>query len=106
MRQPTLKNIEVIGLADPSCYGEVHISSFIVYCTPNQLRKVEQYCHQYKNLEVAKVTQEGKLILCFECVHETEIKQLIQSLEKLAGVMNVSMVYHAVNEGGDNETNA
>ena len=71
-----------------------HISSFILYCHPEQAEQIAEKLASFDALEVHAKDDKGKFVLVTEAPHQGVILDRIEALTALDGVIDVSMVYH------------
>ena len=76
--------------------GEMHISSFILRCLPDQLASIAETAASLTGVEIHGRDPSGKLVALLELDSEEELVGTIDRLEQIPGVINASMVYHHV----------
>ena len=85
-----------------SLEGEYHISSVIVQFKQSEQCSVKRGIEELEGAEIrAADDDQGKLVVVIE--HETErgMVSIIDQLKDMSGVVNVSMVYHQVDDETD-----
>ena len=66
----------------------------------------EAFCLQQPGAEFhLDSAHNGKAIAVFECASMGKTKQLVESIQQLPGVVNVSMIYHHAEENDALEEN-
>lgn len=76
--------------------NEVHISSLIVHCQPEQLQTVTAQISEIDGAEIYGDSPEGKLIVVLETATHGFITDTIDVINNLPHVLNTVMVYHQI----------
>jgi periplasmic nitrate reductase NapD len=73
--------------------GERHISSLLVLHRPDAAPVLEAFAHRCEELEIAARAESRCVVLC-ETDHQRALLDVIDALDALPGVINVSLIYH------------
>ncbi|GAM57909.1 periplasmic nitrate reductase component napD [Vibrio ishigakensis] len=76
--------------------SEVHISSFVVYCSPETVSDVRQFINQLDGTEIYAESEEGKFVVVMETENQGFITSAIDQINELTGVVNTALVYHQI----------
>lgn len=79
-----------------SLAAEVHISSLVVQCLPEQLDSVAEGISQLDIAEVHASDPKGKLIVVLETENEQAILETINQIQAIQGVINAPLVFHQI----------
>ncbi len=80
----------------PELAQEIHISSLVVHCQPNQLAQTRKAIDRLHGTETHHQDASGKLVVVLESDNEQTILDTVASIETLAGVLAATLVYHHV----------
>lgn len=76
---------------------DIHIASFIVQTHPASYGAVLAQLEQYSDLEVPLAdSRQSKVIAIMESRELADLKERVNWLEQLRGVLSVTLVYHQV----------
>jgi nitrate reductase NapD len=75
-----------------------HISSLLITAKPETLSTVAEMVARQPFAEVAATDPSGKIIVTLETKSEGQIVETLDVIQVLAGVVNVSLVYHQVDD--------
>lgn len=76
--------------------GEVHISSLVVLCRPEELETAVANIEAMPNTEVHATDATGKIIVVIESPSERKILDAVEDLEAISGVVSATLVYHQI----------
>ncbi len=79
----------------------VHISSLLITAKPETIETVAKAVAQQSFAEVALTDPAGKIIVTLETENERQIVETLDVIQVLAGVVNVSLVYHQIDDDLD-----
>ena len=82
--------------------SEVHISSFIIYCTPNAMQSVRAKVNSFPTTEIYAESPEGKFVVVMETENQGFITTTIDEINDLPEVLNTALVYHQIETDLDN----
>jgi len=82
---------------------EVHISSLVVHGRPEGIRSIESAIGGLRGAEVHGVSELGKLVVTLETLDEGEMLTQIESINRIAGVLSVALVFHQVEDPTDSQ---
>ncbi len=83
--------------------AEIHISSLVVHARPEGLESIETTIGSLRGAEVHGVSELGKLVVTLETPNEREMLSRIESINRIAGVLSVALVFHQVEEPTDSQ---
>jgi nitrate reductase NapD len=75
-----------------------HISSLIVRAVPQSLDAVKREIEALEGAEIHRSDPLGKAVVLLETANQGEIADRIRTMESITGVLNVSLIYHHVEE--------
>lgn len=79
--------------------GEYHISSAIVQFKPELMCRVNKQIGELEGAEISATDQDkGKLVVVVESETERGMVSVIDQIKDVDGVVNVSLVYHQVDD--------
>lgn len=81
--------------------AEVHISSLVVQARPETLDDVVAGIDALGQAEVHGRDDAGKLIVVLETENDGGIREAVDAISALAGVLSVNMVFHQIEDGAD-----
>jgi nitrate reductase NapD len=84
---------------------EQHISSLVVMHRQEALPNLRSFVESHPALAIA-ATGECRCVLLCETDHQRKIVDLIDALEALPGIINVSLIYHHVESNAELDTAA
>ncbi|WP_261817702.1 chaperone NapD [Vibrio gallicus] len=76
--------------------NEVHISSFVVYCSPERIDSVRQFINQLEGTEIYAESEDGKFVVVMETENQGFITTAIDQINEFSGVVNTALVYHQI----------
>lgn len=82
---------------------EIHISSLVVHARPEGLEAIETAIGDLAGAEVHGVSAQGKLVVTLETVSEGEMLTRINTIDRIAGVLSVALIYHQVENSTEPE---
>ena len=82
---------DVLGIPDADVR---HVSSLLVRAHPARLDAVVARIARLSVAEVATSDPSGKIVVTLETRDENEIVAAMNSLQQMAGVVSVALVYH------------
>lgn len=74
--------------------GLVHISSLIVHARPERLECLRASIGGLPGCEIHAVDARGKLVVVLETESTHAVREALDRIQELAGVLAVNMVYH------------
>ncbi len=83
--------------------AEIHISSLVVHARPEGLEFIEATIGSLGGAEVHGASAQGKLVVTLETVNEGEMLTRIDAINRIEGVLSVSLIYHQVEDPTDPE---
>ena len=83
--------------------AEIHISSLVVHARPEGLESIETTIGSLGGAEVHGASAQGKLVVTLETVNEGEMLTRIDAINRIEGVLSVSLIYHQVDDPTDPE---
>ena len=75
-----------------------HISSLVVRAIPDRLEAVKAEIEALEGAEVFRSDPIGKAVVVLETANQAEIADRMRAMESIPGVLNVSLIYHHVEE--------
>jgi len=84
---------------------EQHISSLVVMHRQEAMPALRTFVESHSALSIA-ATGECRCVLLCETDHQRKIVDLIDALEALPGIINVSLIYHHVESNAELDTAA
>lgn len=76
--------------------NEVHISSLVVHCAPEQLTEIKAQIEQFDNAEIYGDSPEGKIVVVLETENQGFITDTIEAINNLPNVLSTALVYHQI----------
>lgn len=73
---------------------QIHITSLLVHCRPEQLLAVKANLSLLPGLELHQESAAGKVVVVLEAEHESLILKTLDHIQNLPGVLNAAMIYH------------
>ena len=73
-----------------------HISSLVVHCRPDAVESLIANINALEFVEVPEHSPDGKLVVLMQTPGEGPIMERISTIEHMAGVYSVAMVYHEI----------
>ena len=73
---------------------QIHITSLLVHCRPEQLSAVKANLALLPGLELHQESAAGKVVVVLETEHESQILETLDQIQNLPGVLNAAMIYH------------
>ncbi len=83
--------------------AEIHISSLVAHARPEGLESIETTIGSLEGAEVHGASAQGKLVVTLETVNEGEMLTRIDAINRIEGVLSVSLIYHQVEDPTDPE---
>lgn len=77
---------------------EIHISSLLVHCHAGQLPSIASAIDGLPEAEVQASDPCGKLIVTLETGSETALRDRLDAIRCLSGVLTTSLVFHQVEQ--------
>lgn len=78
--------------------SEFHISSLVVRALPQTLDSIKTSIAAMPGAEIHGSDAKGKMVVVLETQNQGEIAERLRSIESLSGVLNVSLIYHHVEQ--------
>ncbi len=78
--------------------AEIHISSLLVHCRPGQLSSIASAIDGLPEAEIHGRDPCGKLIVTLETGSEGALRDRLDAIRCLSGVLCTSLVYHQVEQ--------
>ncbi|MFK8078693.1 MAG: chaperone NapD [Granulosicoccus sp.] len=75
---------------NPQC----HIASMVIYCKPQHQTLLVSACGELTDSEVYTDERDTAFVLVLERASEGALRETIDQINALMGVINVSLVYH------------
>jgi len=75
-----------------------HISSLIVRALPERLAVIAAGIAKMPGAEIHRSDAIGKIVVVLETESQGEITDRLRAMEALPGVLNVSLIYHHVDD--------
>ncbi|MBY5993282.1 chaperone NapD [Ferrimonas balearica] len=75
---------------------EYHITSFAVHCQPGQVDEVCRAIESMAGAEIHARTDEGKLAVTLERRDRNDMRQGMEGIATLPGVLSAALTYHRV----------
>jgi nitrate reductase NapD len=75
-----------------------HISSLIVRAMPDKLQAIKTEIAALEGAEIFRTDPTGKTVVVLETANQGEIADRIRAMESIPGVLNVSLIYHHVED--------
>ncbi len=82
---------------------EIHISSLVVHARPEGMESIETTIGSLGGAEVHGASAQGKLVVTLETISEGEMLTQIDAINRIEGVLSVSLIYHQVDDPTDPE---
>lgn len=78
-----------------------HIASVLVQAWPNKIPAIESELTRLAGVESHGSSETGKLILTLEAENDAVLVETMDHIQMAEGVVNVSLVYHHIEEMDD-----
>jgi nitrate reductase NapD len=75
-----------------------HISSLVVRAMPERIEAIKAEIAALQGAEVHRSDALGKAVVVLETANQAEIADRMRAMESIPGVLNVSLIYHHVEE--------
>jgi nitrate reductase NapD len=86
----------IIKRNQPLSLNEVHISSLVVHCAPEQLTEIKAQIEKFDNAEIYGDSPEGKIVVVLETENQGFITDTIEAINNLPNVLSTALVYHQI----------
>ncbi len=83
----------------PTSFQEVHITSLVVHTLPEHVQTVSTDLCDLPGVEIHRAEDNGKLIVLMETSNLMDVTARVDAMRSLAGVVNVTLVYHQIEDG-------
>lgn len=77
------------------------IASILIQAAPKNMPAIRQRFDPVSSIEFHDAPGTGKLIATIETRNDHELVEFVNLFEQTPGVMSVSLVYHQIDDGGD-----
>jgi len=86
--------------------GELHIASLVVRCRPERMMALKHAILALPGAEVPAEDASGKLVVTLEAASERTIRQQLDTIHALSGVVSATLVAHHAEPQGAAEEGA
>ena len=77
---------------------KVHIAGMLIHTRPDAMANAIQTLRGLSAAEIHNTAISGKFVAVLECAHERELGRIIDEMQKLPGVVSVSMTSHFIED--------
>lgn len=81
--------------------NELHISSLVVQAHPSSLLMISGAIAALPGAEVHAQSELGKLVVVLDVESTAALSERMDQIQKMAGVLSASLVFHHVEEASD-----